>query len=859
MLYDIRVVRFVKTTDDLPVNKNTKADFICLGHFDMMHIARLGEFTEKPLQEIQEDRDDIGESEFGCTENYVYSLYLLKGIEKEDIERLEMFWTTKSTYTVVTRIHCDYPSDWSGAKSPFSRIIEAYCANQTQESSRVVYREPDVTENKCIISFDSAINLEGKAKAKVDCLFYDSLELGDTVSIMKSNSIAAVLEVIRCLSGCNCVRDTYTYCGIDREILQNDERASIDCVEEGAELAYISTRFSVRDIRNANTFFCKLEHNTGIFAPHFYVTGTADRSVRWSGNKEEQLIDIMRALVKQGQDMHVCFNDVITRIGIQQKIEGDPNGTITKRNNQDITSVVPYYRETMDWLRLEHKTMKAVNWKYTLLKLLGTLEAMYTNYVMDDLADLLIPSVKAFLIRLNYLRAIYNGNISDEYDEDIIKFLNCWTSLMNDISQLESQLTQHPELTPVRYYIPAMVLQFELRFVEHCCKALSTGTSRSFVPMLLPVDTPDLSTECPLDPRQENYNDACPLLVSIPFRDLYRPWETAFRMAHEMAHYCEDPSRNRLSRHNALIQCTAEYITKYWYDTYVVPSSEEQAKHLRSASRKYTKELVKRISENIKLNYPDKQWYLSETIDVLDREMMGIILSTEHLEKYLFNIQAEYFFKKQKDYTALKRNQEIPAECLTLQHYFGLHLGLLRFLCGECYADIAMVLITNCNFNDYYLSVYMDEYNRFAEQESETAWLIQNPQVMCQIVRMALVLYAVNQVPNFNKTWDVNTQIRELEETNPLVACSFTIVKEFVSKGTSVILSGEHTNAAEYASVKDFKYIGKYLSDSAKKLAEELNDTNSDRSKYAQYVRNGIACVQNGAFDWNKVQQYILN
>ena len=254
MLYDVRVVRFIKTTSETPVNVNNKPAFICLGHFDMMDISKLGELTTKPLLEIQKDRDNMGESGYGCTENHVYSLYLLKNVIKESTNEIQLFWDTNTTYTVVTRIHSDYPADWVGEKLPFSTLIEGHCINQTHESARVVYRASEAGKRKCVISLDGAVNSEGKTKAKVDCLFYDSLELSDTVSIMKSDSIAAILEVIRCLSANCCVRDTYTYCGIDRNLLQKKEKKAIDCVPDGAELAYIATRFSIRDHQNANVF-----------------------------------------------------------------------------------------------------------------------------------------------------------------------------------------------------------------------------------------------------------------------------------------------------------------------------------------------------------------------------------------------------------------------------------------------------------------------------------------------------------------------------------------------------------------------------------------------------------------------------
>lgn len=858
MLYDIQAVRFIKTTSEMPVNKNTNADYICLGHFDMMHISKLGELTDKPLLEIQHDRDNVGESGFGCAENYVYSLYLLKRISSADEELLNTFWKGKEIYTVVTRIHCDYPSEWNKEKLPFSKIIEEYCIAQTQESARVFYQDLGNGQNSCVVTFSSCGNQAGSCKTDVRCVFYDSLELGDTVSIMKSNSITAILEVVRCLSANKCVRDTYTYCGIDRKLIQNVALDVTSCVPKDAELAHISTRFSVRDIKNANVFFRELKKDVDDESPQFYVTGTADRTIHWSVCKETQLIQIVRALTKQSGDMHWCFDDVITRIGINQEIDGNVNDKIIKKGKPSIKVLIPRFYDTMNWLRDDLTDSKVISWKYTLLKLLGTLETMYTNYVMDDLANLIIPSVGAFLERLNYLRDENDGSIPDECDDDIIQFLNCWTSLTNDISQLESQLTQHPELSPVRYYIPAMVLQFELRFVEFCCKALSIEKSRSFVPMLVPVDTPDLNTLCPLDPRQQKYNKSCPLLVFIPFKDLYRPWETAFRIAHEMAHYCEDPSRERIERHHALLKCAAVYIAKYWYRMYVKNSTVYKNDNLYKKTLEYADILFKTFGENIDLDYPDEPWYLSQSEAVILREASKAILSDRYLEQYLYSTNSDYFFKKQKDYSLIQRKVRRPSESLVQQDNFEHHLELLTFLCGECYADIAMGLLTDCTFEDYYTSVYQDEFLRFTERCDDVDELIAEPFVMRQIVRMALVIQAIGQIKGRNSTWGVANITTKQANEYPLVNCAVEIIKESSGCNNSSFLSRSEVDMPDFASVEDFCILKAYLVKCAQKLEDKLNDTNSDRYKFAQAVRNGISYVKDSEFDWTKVQKYIL-
>lgn len=859
MLYDIQSVRFVKTTAALPVKDNQNADFICLGHFDMMHIKRLGELTDKPLLGIQDDCKSVGESGFGCSENYVYSLYILKRVSKSHESALTAFWESKDTYTVVTRIHCDYPSVWNKGKKPFSTIIEEHCYAQTQPCARVVYKEPSVGDETCIITFSSAANRDGTSKTDVKCLFYDSLELGDTVSIIKGNSLAAILEVIRCISTNQCVRDTYTYCGIDRLLIQD---VSIDVpsrLAPEAELTHISTRFSIRDVKNANFFFKELKQELKSQSPHFYVTGTADRAVHWNICKEEHLIDIVRALTKLSGDMHWCFNDVITRIGINQEVDDNTINDIVKQGKPGIESIIPSFHKTMQWLRSEIKKKREINWHYTLLKLLGTLESMYTNYVMDDLANLIIPSVGALLERINFLREHNGDTVPDKYDNDIIQFLNSWAYLTNDIAQLESQLTQHPEFSPVRYYIPAMVLQFELSFVEYCCFALSIEKTRNYIPMLIPADTPDLYTLCPLDPRQEAYSLSCPLMVFIPFKDLYRPWETAFRIAHEMAHYCEDPSRERIVRQQALLKCTAVYITKIWYDKYVRDYFDDPNGALYQASIKYSDTLFEVFWEKTQLDYPDEQWYLSQTAEVVSQFASNAILSDYYLEQYLFNVNAEYFFMNQKDYSVIRKEMRRAEQSIVQLDDYERYKKLLTFLCAECYADIAMVILTECSFEDYYTSVYKDEYLRFKSVCNVPSKLYEEPAVMRQVVRMALVIRTINQMGNCIATWAPDSIIKNQNLDNPLVNCAVAIVKESNSCTGFSALSRAGVNISDFASADDFNIISGYLEKSAETLVSELSDSTNERYNFAQFVRQGINFVRHDAFDWANVQQYILS
>ncbi len=808
-----------------------------------------------PLLEIQNDRGQKGESGFGCTENNIYSLYLLKDITQIHQEQLDHFWNRKTTYTVVTRIHCDYPEKYSGDKQPFALLIEQYCLKQIAKEGRAVFCASEYKSGSPVFSFDSAINKENTEKEKVDCLFYGSLELGDTVAIMKSRSIAAILEVIHCLSAYKYVRDTYSYCGIDRTVLQKNDQPVSSFVTPNAELGHISTRYSVRNVQNAEKFFGMLHKQLGGSGARFYVTGTADQSIHWDGCSEEQLLKIMRIMTQNGKEIHYCFNDVITRIGICQKLTDCGDATIQDTDIRKLGNPIPDYDETMKWLRKEYDNYSEINWKYSLLKLLGTLEAMYTNYVMDDLANLFIPSVKAFLIRLNHLRNQNGKTIPDEYDDEIIDFLNHWTSLMNEISQLESQLTQHPEFVPVKYYIPAMILQFELHFVKYCCQALSEKQSRQFVPMLLPADLSDLQTYCPLDPKQEAYDLSCPLLVFIPLMDLYRPWETAFRIAHEMAHYCEDSSRNRELRYEKLTECAVRYVVNCWYGSYIASKDGSEDPDLQKKSDRFASMLRKRMEDTISRQHAADQYYLDDTIDYLAEFSLESICSTELLEEYLLAVDPEYFFNHKETYTSiyLKQEQSNINHILiaTMQDY----LALLRFLCGECYADTAMVVLTGCSFEDYESSVYLDQYTRFKQREPHIEQLLRDPYVMRQVVRMALVIDAISQLPGSDASWQPDSILKNTAISSGLTKYAATIVKDIRGNGKKSTLLKVFENG-QFASTDDILCIKEYLKKCAEDLANALQSPN--RIPAVEEVRSGIRYVKKDAFDWTMVQKYIL-
>lgn len=861
MGYDVRAVRFIKTTekklehaaqwsDDSFILGNKKADFICLGHFDMMHIDTANTILNNPLDWIQSDRTSGNESHFNCPENYVYSLYTLKSIQPDQHNALEDFWKMQTTFTVVTRVHCDYPKNWrSQDKQAFSKIIERHCCRLANAQS---YNKTE--KGSCIAVLKGLINRHTGAEIPVNCVFYDSLELGDTVSIMKSRSLAAILDVVRKISSNPCVQDTYSYCGIRRDLLQNKPLTfSEDIAVKDALLEHVSTRFSVKSNRYAEKFFSELPPT--LKADQFYVTGTADRVIHWGTCPEWKLLQIMHAFTQLGNRMHLCFNDIITRVGIYQQKQ--PTKSISWPDNQlsDIFIRIRHLDVTVKWLRQEIKAENAASWKYTLLKLLGTLVSIYDSYVMDDLAELLIPGVDALLERIDYLRNQNNGLLPDEYSGEIIEFLTWLSSLTNDISQLESQLTQHPELSPVRYYIPSMLLQFESRFVMKACSVLSDDGKRHFRPMLVPTGQNDLYTICPLDPRQEPYSGKCPLLVFIPIRDLYRPWEVAHRITHEIAHYCEDVSRNRQIRHEILQECASRTLTNIWYTEHVLSIFEDNDQNLYKKSVAYSQRIRTVLNESIELIHKNPtEWYLSQSIEGITRGIVSLVSSIQSLERYLYSLSENCFYEQQ---TAIS-NSWIESEIITsnavISDYISKHMQYLGFFCAECYADIAMIILLGCDFEEYYHCVFHDEFLQLQKNYDGVDTPPLRVGVMIHIQRMVLVIQTMIGQNKWNLD-DIASQ------PYPWVEFAVDEIKYQRQRKVNIL------DYPELLTPEEKQLLISYLTACTVDLARKIDCnsilnrlfpfTNSEQTEVKK-LREIAQCVKHSQFDWEALQKFLI-
>lgn len=739
MSYDIRVVRLIKSTKNNPLqnylspSNEHKSTFICLGHFDIMVIDKLDvRNNETPLAAVQSDsqcfwtytKDSAGDEDIlfkrALENNYLYPLYAIKqfiGVpnesdEGEEAHQADVFWNIASNYTVVTRLHCEREA--GAEKMPFSQIL----------TDRLKSLYTDSCEEMPAYLYLS--NVDGD-NFPVNVTFYDSLELGDIVGFIKCDSLATILKIQRDLYETPCVSDAYTYCGINNTIYQEQTKPNQAELLQNRVLEYISTRFSVKQAKYAEMIYPVLLGDEYLASDqHFFVTGNADAIIDWRNCNEIFFLSRIEKLIrideyvkeKYGEDkcdkvLYNAFNDIITRVGIKHcSPRNSREFDFTKEGNTNI--------ECLNFLKSGNADGQvSVRWKYPLIKLLGTLQTMSQNCVMDDLSNLLIPGVNAILNRIMY----YLKKKKQINEAELLSFLDSCTSLTNDILHLENQLVQHPELMPVRYFIPAIVLGYEQKFINQCAFCIERldraqpipEECRRFQPIIFPSREKNISTQCYLDHKTDNdYQEDTPLGIFVPIHYLYQPWEVLHMLCHEIAHYCGDKLREREFRLDCITASAAEYVLQLW-DMYCHFQYSPDKADVVVQTRSLLAQAIYKMYQNSRGKGSP---YLADIQHYVPVCTVRVAADRGLQEKYQNAFLKESTMVEQLSFISTLDTMNSMYGGVSIYELFSAHLrSCLLSHYKECYADIMMILFLECKFDDYYNCVYAQECSNFLEKD----------------------------------------------------------------------------------------------------------------------------------------------
>lgn len=873
--YDIRVVRMAKSTEktnlnwvltqmrkldekwtqeNQPVNLN-----LCLGHFDVMVIDQLEENDEDslgPMDRVIKDyncamdlRGMLG-AERSTTDNSecsnYYPLYMLVQSDSNADrfqDKLNQYWKEKHKYTVVMRLHQGH----SAEKENFRKILE----ERLKEANEVI--DSSINVNPCEdIVFDLTVS-KGETPYHVYSVFYDSLELSDVVCILRGDSLQMILEVQRWLYESKHVSDAYSYCGIDYRIFTNGTDSDTDCLvnnSTGTNLDYVETRFSVRSSDLAWEYLSDTLKYEG-----YFVTGSADALLHYSDISESEFLDNIKALICYDK-MYQAFHDVVTRVGLKNR---KPPGNRDSTNTPDKSITLD--QTLVSWLAEKYGKTNHPDGKiyaYSLEQLVSSLNSMRTNSVTDALSELMYEGIEALLEQLQFYQS--QNKWTKNHSISLQGFLDEWTAATNEILHLESQLFQHPELIPVRYYIPAMILQFQRLIVQKAMEAvddIDQSSGYRYVPIIFPKSQDTTATKAILDPRDEKeYSGPSPLCIHVPIHMLYHPYRISLILCHEIAHYCGNTIRNRSMRNEMLLNCLAFYASVQMTDYLgVLDVDTDYTEVICERALNCKDEMCRYIQAILPVDTADQ--YLEDTIHMLWENMeylteptvVNAVVDTI-LAGFTKDIGAQRRICAKVEVDGHRRFSEYVSLCRA-------HLeDCLENLFRECFADIVMILLSDCSFKDYYMCLFHDEFRNLENSEDRSHWFEHHTD------RMALVASSINSI---NAGWCVTYPSGR--EDYPWQRITRQKVKAWDAQRNHSGLKKWHR---EYPESINYAYAllgyeAELLLDYLKTCTHDIHGkivTDSQRPKIINagvaQLRKRISLMKRNRMDWNELQKILL-
>lgn len=200
--------------------------------------------------------------------------------------------------------------------------------------------------------------------------------------------------------------------------------------------------------------------------------------------------------------------------------------------------------------------------------------------------------------------------------------------------------------------------------------------------------------------------------------------------------------------------------------------------------------------------------------------------------------------------------------------WIATHIEGLQMLCSEGYADIVMILLLGCSFEDYYVCIYRNEHRRLREEENrrtgavdemrpaegvDQAPLAEGP--IGHIQRMALVIQAVSGLKGKKPAGWERDKIKDFGQKkavdDPWILLALQFIDDPDSFPPAVRFGNKLGELPGIPRPEEQKLLKNYLKGCAEEFEEELNG--SDKEK----IRKNITCVKPDTFDWEKLRQFV--
>lgn len=499
---------------------------------------------------------------------------------------------------------------------------------------------------------------------------YQTVELGDIVITVYSNSLNKVLEITEEFNTIPDVAKTYTYNGMNLELLRTDSST-----RPTSTIPFLSMSFMIRKTYGVRNALRVLNRSIGS-CEKYAVTGTDDCLVIWNNISEHKLVDTFSSWVMRKKGSNYKMYDLLnmhTTPGIKTDLS---SWQIASTSNQTPLTLCNKLSESLDRFQLDKP-----QWYKYFNRLISSLKFIATAPELDEFVFLFYPSVYAILENLI--------KVSDNEKENkkVSQYIQNWNYLMENLMQLEGYIV--PEVHAQIFDIPPVFLEYIQAFLGQCVKLLHESGLKDNVEFLL---TPKM---CDRIEAFELFNifeyETGLVLIDIPF-SMFQDLKTMqIALCHEVSHYVGDKYRQRKERSQKFIVASAVLIARNLFGSF----NEGLIYTLIDYFKKELDGVLTSRFQNI------SSIRLEDIVIVIGNSLYKLFNNADEYAQFLKSVfQNSHYANDDKIFPIV---DNLHASVI-IKHQIVPLLNDMYHLFRECFADLCAIYLLDLNAAEYYSS-----------------------------------------------------------------------------------------------------------------------------------------------------------
>lgn len=617
--------------------------WIVMGHFDLLTIYKLDNQAGF-FKTIYEKNKELLETS-DCN-SYSYPIYLLSKSDDTD------FWNAPNTFSAIVKVH-------------FSSSVKC------EKNRKILEKELKSNETFKNVRFE----------------IYNTFELSDVIIVFKSDYLSSILKCTSILRSFHFVGKIYTYPMISIDSLNQENLFKTD-----DKIDYMSLKISLYSSSKISALIKMVKNILGVDKA-YSITGLDDVLFSVPNATARDLYKFYSKIFIDATDESSKLSNLITRVGItigesEDIINADEFNESNKILFNTCNSLLQKLDEISSYIESErHK------WFISLYELIKLLSRMSNTPVLDEFVYLLLPGLLAFINNLSLICT--NQDMLEKYCVEYNTFVQSLNDLIEQSIRSEGQLTHSPELRPVMYNLPVVMLEYTQAFLKQCSDLIKKADLKNENIRLLLVPKIINRIEA-LEIFAASGNKDGLIEIGIPLDMLYKPLQLQCNLCHEISHFIGERHRNREKRLYYYTTAVSILISKILFEDYSHRRITAIKKLLSKRIDKYDTIENKNMMCQMQKNVEDwiEEWFDDDKnyYEFIRKLFKNLPPSSDENAKFVVETTGD-IYRIYNNYSK----------------YFIPLLYQIGWLFKEIYADICMLFLLSINDSKEYIKQFASE------------------------------------------------------------------------------------------------------------------------------------------------------